>query len=143
MEWESCIRTTGCWTGSPNIIPCSGDARWSRLRVGQLLSMNTGPAACVMPQAAFSQDGVRAFFEAPLSHEPGTFFAYNTAASYLAAELVRRAAGRTVPELLARTVFPALGVEEFSWLTWCRRTVPGRHRAQASCVTSRSWPFCI
>ena len=60
---------------------CSGDARWSRLRVGHVLSMNTGHAACVMPQAAFSQDGVRAFFEAPLSHEPGTFFAYNTAAS--------------------------------------------------------------
>lgn len=53
---------------------CSGDARWSRLRVGHVLSMNTGHAACVMPQAAFSQDGVRAFFEAPLSHEPGTFF---------------------------------------------------------------------
>ena len=40
---------------------CSGDARWSRLRVGHVLSMNTGHAACVMPQAAFSQDGVRAF----------------------------------------------------------------------------------
>ena len=37
---------------------CSGDARWSRLRVGHVLSMNTGHAACVMPQAAFSQDGV-------------------------------------------------------------------------------------
>ena len=112
---------------------CSGDARWSRLRVGHVLSMNTGHAACVMPQAAFSQDGVRAFFEAPLSHEPGTFFAYNTAASYLAAELVRRAAGRTVPELLARTVFPALQTDG-------ARAAPGcRHPA----MTSRSWPFCI
>ncbi len=112
---------------------CSGDARWSRLRVGHVLSMNTGHAACVMPQAAFSQDGVRAFFEAPLSHEPGTFFAYNTAASYLAAELVRRAAGRTVPELLARTVFPALGVEEFSWLTCADGRCQGGTGLQASC----------
>ena len=113
---------------------CSGDARWSRLRVGHVLSMNTGHAACVMPQAAFSQDGVRAFFEAPLSHEPGTFFAYNTAASYLAAELARRAAGRTVPELLARTVFPALGVEGLFvadlWQTDGARAAPGcRHPA--------------
>ena len=112
---------------------CSGDARWSRLRVGHVLSMNTGHAACVMPQAAFSQDGVRAFFEAPLSHEPGTFFAYNTAASYLAAELLRRAAGRTVPELLARTVFPALGVEEFSWLTCADGRCQGGTGLQASC----------
>lgn len=73
------------------------------------------------------------FFEAPLSHEPGTFFAYNTAASYLAAELVRRAAGRTVPELLARTVFPALGVEEFSWLTCADGRCQGGTGLQASC----------
>ena len=76
---------------------------------------------------------MRAFFEAPLSHEPGTFFAYNTAASYLAAELVRRAAGRTVPELLARTVFPALGVEEFSWLTCADGRCQGGTGLQASC----------
>lgn len=91
------------------------DARWQRLRVGHVLSMNTGHAACVMPAVAFAEDGVRAFFEQPLAHEPGSFFAYNTAATFLAAELVRRTTGRTVPELLAREVFPALGIEDFSW----------------------------
>ena len=53
--------------------------------------------------------------------------------SYLAAELVRRAAGRTVPELLARTVFPALGVEEFSWLTCADGRCQGGTGLQASC----------
>lgn len=112
---------------------CTGDARWSRLCVGHVLSMNTGHAACVMPQVAFAADGVRAFFEAPLSYEPGAFFAYNTAATYLVAELVRRAAGCTVPELLARTVFPALGVEDFSWQVCADGRCQGGTGLQASC----------
>lgn len=100
----------------PEYAPlCADDARWSRLRVGHVLSMNTGHAACVMPKTVFAEDGMRAFFEQPLSHEPGSFFAYNTAATCVAAELVRRTTGRTVPELLARTVFPALGIESFRW----------------------------
>lgn len=100
----------------PEYAPlCAHDARWSRMRVGHVLSMNTGHAACVMPKTVFAADSMRAFFEQPLSHEPGSFFAYNTAATCVAAELVRRTTGRTVPELLARTVFPALGIESFRW----------------------------
>lgn len=100
----------------PEYAPlCADDARWSRLRVGHVLSMNTGHAACVMPKIAFAGDGMRAFFAQPLSHEPGSFFAYNTAATCVAAELVRRTTGRTVPQLLARAVFPALGIERFCW----------------------------
>lgn len=112
---------------------CASDPKWAKLRVGHVLSMNTGHAVCVMPQVAFAKDGIRAFFEAPLAHEPGTFFAYNTAASYLAAELVRRATGRTVPELLARTMFPALGIEHFSWRCCIDGRCQGGTGLYASC----------
>lgn len=96
---------------------CSVDERWSRLKLRHLLSMTSGHASCVMPQVAFANDGVAAFFSAPLAHEPGSFFAYNTAASYLVAEVVYRATATTVPQLLAETLFPALGIDDFAWET--------------------------
>lgn len=96
---------------------CRHDARWGSLRLRHLLSMTTGHAGCVMPAVAFAQDGVEAFFSAPLSHAPGSVFAYSTAASYLAAQLVHRATGYTVPQLLAKYVFGALGIDAFAWET--------------------------
>lgn len=118
----------------PEYAPlCAGDERWKRLRVGHALAMNTGHAACVMPEMAFAEDGLKAFFTSPLSHEPGTFFAYNTAATCLVAEIVRRAAGYTVPELLAREVFPALGTEDFAWLTCADGRCQGGTGIQVSC----------
>lgn len=95
------------------------DERWHRLRLKHLLSMNTGHADCVMASMMAAPDSVEAFFRQPLAYEPGTHFTYNTGASCLMAEVVRRAMGMSVPQVLARYVFPALDIGDFSWET-CR-----------------------
>lgn len=94
---------------------CESDERWSRLRLRHLMSMSTGHAACVMPRMAFAPDSVRAFFESPLSFEPGEKFVYNTGATCLMAAIVREVTGMTVPEVLGREVFPALDIGAFAW----------------------------
>ena len=93
------------------------DERWHRLRLKHLLSMNTGHADCVMASMMAAPDSVEAFFRQPLAYEPGTHFTYNTGASCLMAEVVRRAMGMSVPQVLARYVFPALDIGDFSWET--------------------------
>ncbi len=93
------------------------DARWSRMRVRDILSMTTGHKSCVLPRMAFAQNAVEAFFRSPLSYEPGTHFTYNTGASCIAAEMVALATGKTVPDLLAQEFFAPLGRDAAFWRT--------------------------
>lgn len=91
------------------------DERWARMQLRHVMTMSTGHAACVFPQMAFGEDSVRAFFETPLAWEPGEMFIYNTGATCLMAEVVRRVTGLTVPQLLSQTLFDALGIEGAEW----------------------------
>lgn len=91
------------------------DEKWQRLTFAHVLSMSDGHAACVFPRMAFGGDSVRAYFETPLTHEPGSTFVYNTGATCLIAEAVRRATGKPMPQLLAEEVFAPLGIEDFGW----------------------------
>ena len=100
----------------PEYAPlCRGDEKWQRLELRHVMSMTDGHAACVFPQMAFGGDSVRAYFETPLSYEPGSTFVYNTGATCLMAEAVRRATGKPVPQLLAEEVFAPLGIGDFGW----------------------------
>lgn len=94
---------------------CAGDERWQNMKVRHVMSMNTGHAECVFPQMAREEDSVDAFFSSPLSYEPGSHFVYNTGATCLLAEIVRRATGMTVPQWLALHLFPALEIDDFEW----------------------------
>lgn len=94
---------------------CAADERWQHMKVKHVASMNTGHAECVFPGMAFGDDSVQAFFDVPLAYEPGSHFVYNTGATCLLAEIVRRATGMTAPQILARYVFPALGIDDFEW----------------------------
>lgn len=102
----------------PEFAPlCAQDERWQHMKLRHLLTMSTGHAACVMDRMSTAEDSARAFFEQPLSVEPGEMFVYNTGATCLLAEVVRRATGQSVPQLLAQTVFTALGIDDFEWGT--------------------------
>lgn len=95
----------------------SGDPRWQRMTVHHLLTMNSGHENCVMPAMAFSQDSVRSFFESPLQYEPGSFFCYNTGATCLLAEIVKRATGMAAPQWLEHTLFASMDIREYAWKT--------------------------
>lgn len=100
----------------PEYVPlCAGDERWRRMKLRHVMTMATGHAACVMPPMCTAPDSMRAFFEQPLSMEPGERFVYNTGATCVLAEVVRRAMGISVPQVLALHVFPALGIGAFDW----------------------------
>ena len=92
------------------------DERWQQVTLHHVLTMAPGHSSCVMAGMANAPDAAAAFFSAPLSYAPGERFAYNTGATFMAGEAVRRVTGETVPEILARYVFPAIGIENFTWL---------------------------
>ena len=101
----------------PEYAPlCVDDERWQRMTLWNLLTMTSGHEVERPTHAMFSSnDSVATFFSTPLAYEPGEHYAYNTGATCLTTEIVRRAMNMSVPEVLARYVFPVLGIDDFHW----------------------------
>jgi CubicO group peptidase (beta-lactamase class C family) len=95
----------------PDQAPAVPDERLARLTVRHLLTMTTGHDASPNDQV-FRPDGdwVANFLAVPLTHEPGTYFVYNTAASYVLSAIVQRSTGLNVLAYLAPRVLEPLGI---------------------------------
>ncbi len=104
----------------PDDVPASGlsadeRARLGRLTVRDLLTMRSGhdtdPSEAVFAQSRW----VAGFLAVPLTHEPGTHFVYNTAATMVLAALVERASGHGLLDYLRPRVLDALGFADATW----------------------------
>lgn len=102
----------------PDEVPTSGlstdeRARLGRLKVRDLLTMRSGHE--VEPEIYLTRGWVHAFLAAPLTHEPGTHFLYNTSATYVLAVLVEQAAGCGLLDYLRPRVLDPLGFGPAAW----------------------------
>jgi CubicO group peptidase (beta-lactamase class C family) len=101
----------------PDEAPAEADALLRALRVRHLLTMTTGhagdPTNVVFQQT--SRDWVSAFLAEPLTHEPGTHFVYNTAATYMLSAIVQRVTGLRLVHYLQPRLFQPLGIEDPIW----------------------------
>lgn len=102
----------------PGEVPAGGlsddeRARLGRLTVRHLLTMRSGHD--VEPEVFPSRRWVAAFLAAPLAHEPGTHFVYNTAATAVLAALVERATGCGLLDYLRPRVLDPLGFGPATW----------------------------
>lgn len=88
-----------------------------RLRVHHLLSMTSGHAQDTWAAMLGRPDGnwIRGFFEAPLRHEPGTHFLYNTGATYLLSAILQKTSGAKLHDYLASRLYAPLGIQSPSW----------------------------
>ncbi len=102
----------------PEYEKCVADPKMFRVRIRHLLSMTGGQTEESVGKLMRSdpdQDWLRGFFSCPLTWEPGRCFAYNSAASYILAALVRRVSGRNTREFLIPLLFQPLGIEPGGW----------------------------
>lgn len=95
--------------------PANLDPRWQRLRLRHLLTMTTGhdgdPSGAVFGE----RDWVAAFLAQPLTHEPGTHFVYNTAATYVLSAVVQRVTGQRLLDYLTPRLLDPLGIGGATW----------------------------
>lgn len=99
----------------PDMLPETPDPRLMRLEIQDMLRM----AACYRSTAYRNEDSdwTRPFFTAKSTHEPGTVFHYDTGASQVLSELVKRVSGEDVLTFLQKRVFQPLGTQdEMYWL---------------------------
>ncbi|MBK8027058.1 MAG: beta-lactamase family protein [Chloroflexi bacterium] len=89
------------------------------MTVRHLLTMSTGHAVDSWAVLLDRPDGnwIKAFFEVPVVHAPGTHFLYDTGASYMLSAIVQRTTGMTLVEYLEPRLFAPLGIEGASWET--------------------------
>lgn len=90
-----------------------------RVTVRHLLMMGSGHAQCpvdaFMTRPEAQGDWVQAFLDSPLTHEPGTRFAYNSGGTYMLSAILRRVTGENVKEYLKPRLFDPLGITDLKW----------------------------
>ena len=102
------------------------DDRYGRLTVGQCLTMATGhltdawtgelDTACGVPADATGPDPVlAAVLASPPQREPGSVFAYNQVATYLAGSVVRAVSGTSLLAYLRPRLLDPLAMGEVLW----------------------------
>ena len=127
----------------PDDAPSNPGKNLKAMRVRHLLSMNTGhkedttahvfgghlASGWLGPRVRYRQDmtrGVsageadrwpRAFLSLPVEYQPGTWFVYNTAATYMLSAIISQLTGESLLEYLRPRLFDPLGIENPTWET--------------------------
>lgn len=103
----------------PNDAPANPGDNLKAMRVRHLLSMNTGHQEDTTPHVFGSQDAnwPRAFLSLPVENQPGAWFAYNTAATYMLSAIITQLTGETLLDYLRPRLFDPLGIENPTWDT--------------------------
>jgi len=104
-----------------SFFPGEAPSRISRnleaMRVRHLLSMSTGHAEDTTNYMRKRRDGnwIRAFLARPVKYKPGTFFLYNTGATYMLSAIIQKVTGMTLLEYLQPRLFEPLGIKNPTW----------------------------
>ncbi len=101
----------------PDKAPAQPSANLKAMRIRDLLTMQTGHHDEDIRDFPFTLEGsaVARFLQVPVSHKPGTFFVYNTPATYMLSAIVQKVTGQTVLDYLGPRLFEPLGIEHPTW----------------------------
>ena len=101
----------------PEEAPSDPSENLKSMRVRHLLSMNTGHKEDTTLHVfrGAGDNWARAFLSLPVEYEPGTWFVYNTAATYMLSAIITRLTGETLLEYLRPRLFEPLGIEHPTW----------------------------
>jgi CubicO group peptidase (beta-lactamase class C family) len=100
----------------PEESPAEPSDQLRKMRVRDLLTMSGGHD--VEPKFDLEAGpSVKGFLSHPVTHEPGTYFRYNTPGTYMLSAIVTKATGQTVLDYLTPRLFEPLGIENPEWGT--------------------------
>lgn len=103
----------------PDDAPSNPSENLRAMRVRHLLSMNTGhhedTTRYIFPSG--NDNWVRMFLSLPVEHQPGTWFVYNTAATYMLSAIITHLTGESLLDYLRPRLFEPLNIENPRWET--------------------------
>lgn len=97
---------------SPELSPYARE-----MTVRHLLTMSTGQEGDTVPAMLRSPDGswTKAFFSVPVLHPGGSYFLYNTGATYMVSAIVQQRTGQKLVDYLQPRLFEPLGIPHPHW----------------------------
>lgn len=99
----------------PDDLPAQISENLGKLRIKHLLTMSVGhekePTGAVVKE----DNWVRTFLAQNISHEPGTQFLYNSAATYMCSAIVTKVTGQKIIDYLTPRLFEPLGITGMTW----------------------------
>ncbi len=101
----------------PDDAPADPSENLKAMRVRHLLTMNTGHDEDTTRRVFHGSDDnwPRTFLSLPVEHEPGTWFVYNTAATYMLSAIITKLTGETLLDYLRPRLLDPLGIEGATW----------------------------
>lgn len=100
----------------PDKLPAEVSENLKNMEVRHLLTMSTGhDVEPSRKNMAEGQDWVEFFLAAPVVHEPGTFFVYNSMATYMLSAIVQKVTGEKLIDYLYPRLFRPLGIVGATW----------------------------
>ena len=103
----------------PDKLPAQVGEILSRMRVRDLLCMGSGNKNDTFPAMKSEPEGdwVKVFLSQPVEHEPGTYFRYNTGATYMLSAILQKTTGQNLLDYLTPRLFVPLGIQNATWET--------------------------
>ena len=103
----------------PDDAPSKPGRNLKAMRVRHLLSMNTGHKEDTTRSVFRGEDDnwPRAFLSLPVQYQPGKWFVYNTAATYMLSAIITKLTGESLLDYLRPRLFDPLGIENPRWET--------------------------
>jgi CubicO group peptidase (beta-lactamase class C family) len=101
----------------PDDAPAEPSENLKAMRVRHLLSMNTGHQEDTTGRVwrGEEENWPRVFLSLPVENQPGTWFVYNTAATYMLSAIITKLTGVSLLEYLGPRLFEPLGIQNPSW----------------------------
>jgi CubicO group peptidase (beta-lactamase class C family) len=101
----------------PDESPAEPGDNLAQMNISHLLMMGTGHTMDTMTDMLQSHDGnwVRAFLQLPVEKVPGSYFLYNTGATYMLSAILQKVTSQTLLEYLGPRLFTPLGIKDPTW----------------------------
>ncbi|MEK4288937.1 serine hydrolase domain-containing protein [Paenibacillus sp. FSL P4-0502] len=101
----------------PDQLPSSISPNLDKMTIHHLLSMNTGHNNNIYGAIAKQNDWVRAFLALDVEDEPGSYYNYNTHATYMVSAIIEKTTGENLVDFLMPRLFAPLDIERPEWET--------------------------
>jgi CubicO group peptidase (beta-lactamase class C family) len=100
----------------PDDIPANPAPYLNDMQVKHLLTMTTGHEADTSgPMRRDNQVWTKVFLSTAIPHQPGTYFLYDTGATYMLSAILTKVSGKTVFDYLTPRLFKPLEISGIDW----------------------------
>lgn len=100
----------------PDDKPNDISSNLGSMKIKHLLTMSTGHVKdTIQPMRLSSGTWAKTFLQVPVEREPGTFFKYDTGATYMLSAILQKVTGETLLQFLRPRIFDPLGIDGEDW----------------------------